>query len=171
MNVSKANLFLKSSLANTPFDITDAFIKSVERIVRTSLEYKSVIADKRLNDNENSCELLNDYDFSDNKTKLQMHHITPLYEICKACAQQLFSEGNKNISTFEVANRVMEYHYENAFLYTFLSVSVHQLVHDGQYTIPSKDIKGNAKAIKEGYYEYLSPKDKDIVDNMVKDNV
>ena len=166
MDVSKVNLFLKSSLVNTPFDITDLFIKSVERIVRTSLEYKSVIADKRANDNENSCDLLSEYDFSDKSTKLQMHHIIPLYDICRAAAEKLILDKQKNITTFDVANLVMQWHYENAFLYAFLSVSAHQLVHDGQYTVPMEHIKGNAKIIKETYYDCIASKYQEIVDSL-----
>ena len=166
MDTKNVNVFLKSSLVNTPYDINDEFIKAVERIVRTSLEYRTIIADKRGNDNENSCDLLSEYDFSDKSTKLQMHHIIPLYDICRAAAEKLILDKQKNITTFDVANLVMQWHYENAFLYAFLSVSAHQLVHDGQYTVPMEHIKGNAKIIKETYYDCIASKYQEIVDSL-----
>ena len=75
-------------------------------------------------------------------------------------------DNQKNITTFDVANLVMQWHYENAFLYAFLSVSAHQLVHDGQYTVPMEHIKGNAKIIKETYYDCIASKYQEIVDSL-----
>ena len=71
MRVDNVNLYLKTTLTKTPFDVDSEKIKSVERIIRTSLEYKKVIADKRINQDENYCELFTDYDFSDKKTTLE----------------------------------------------------------------------------------------------------
>ena len=168
MNIENVNLYLKSTLAKTVFDIDDEKIKGVEKLVRNSLEYKKVIADKRGNDNENSCELFTDYDFNDKHLTLELHHVITLYDICNAVYKQLLTENTKDfVSTLEVANKVMEYHYKNAFLYVFLSKTAHQLVHNGQYEVPLKDIKGNASLIKETYFKYLDEPSQTIVEDIL----
>lgn len=170
MDINNVNFFLKGTLLSTPFDIDEKHIQAVERIIRVSLEYRSIIADKRENENENSCEFLKQFDFSDKRTTLELHHVITLYDICKAAAEQLIDEKRgQYATTFDVANRVMEWHYKGAFLYVFLSKSVHQLVHNGQYEVPKEHIKGNPKLIKSLYYSYLDESNKTLLDELLKE--
>lgn len=169
MDVTNTNFYLKQSLVNSRFDIDDAHITAVEKIFRNSLEYTSVIADRRLNEGDNFCPLLSDYDFSKKKCTLQLHHCITLYEIVRCAYEKLIEENKKNISTFDVAELVCYWHYEGAFLFVFLSKSAHELVHSGQYTVDKKNIKGNPSLIKKEYYEFLKPIDKDLVDALIGD--
>ena len=165
MNVERTDFYLKSHLVKTAFDIDDKHIKAVESLVRNSLEYKTLIGEKRQYEHENRCALLKDFDFSDKKTNLDLHHVIFLYSICKA-AYKCLLETNKEayVSTFEAANKVMEWHNEGAFLYIFLSRSAHQLYHTGSYKFEMKDVKGNREAIHRTYYKYLTEEEKALVD-------
>ena len=75
----------------------------------------------------------------------------------------LLDEGNKFISTSQVADLVLSWHYENIIPYIFLSKTFHELYHSGQYNFSSKDVKGNYKEFIERYNKYFSDRVKESI--------
>lgn len=157
MDVNSVDFYLKQNLVNTKFDYNKDNISNIERNFRNSLEYKKYIANKRLNYDENKCDLLTDYDLSDaKKTKLELHHVVYLYYIVEMAYNYLLSTGNKNITTFEVENFICELHFKDLIPYIFLTTSAHQLVHDSKYIINYNHVKGNYRELYKEYKEYFS---------------
>lgn len=157
MDTSNFDIYLKDSLVRTVFDIDDDHIKAVERLIRTSNEYKVYIADKRLNENKNRDILLPDYDFSDTKkAKLNLHHDITLYDLCSTAYNYLVQTTNSYISTFMVADLVMQWHYEDIVPYVFLSETAHGLYHDGKYEYPLDKVCGNYTILNQLYRPYFT---------------
>lgn len=161
MNIENVNFFLKQTLVSTKHDIDTDHIKAVERIVRNSYEYKKFLEDKRANLNENSCAYLKDFDFKKGKATLELHHVIFLWDLVEIAYNVLLDEGNKNITTSEVADLVLSWHYENIIPYVFLSKTFHELYHSGQYNFTSEDIKGDFQKFIIRYNKYLSQTSKE----------
>jgi hypothetical protein len=170
MKTDKVNFYLKSTLVKTPFDVDDDHIKAVEKIVRDSAEYKAFIADKRVNEDENRDVLLTQFDFKDaKKAKLQLHHDVYLYDLVGTAYQYLVSTTKDFVSTFQVADLVMEWHYRNIVPYVFLSVSAHQLYHDGKFKYENSAVKGNYKDLYDEYKEFLPNDAKERLEELINE--
>ena len=156
--IKTTNIILDSFLISSEIEITKEFIKEVESIFRKSYEYKKLLAYYRGTEDENSCIFLSDIDFSKKGLTLEFHHIIRLYDLVAIVSKELLSKGYKSITTFDVANRLMELHYQNIIPYTFLSKTMHQVQHseeDSKYQIPLEDIKGNYKEFLKEFKDYI----------------
>ena len=143
MQYEKINFYLKQTLVSTKHDIDDEHIKAVERLVRNSYEYRKYLSDKGENMNENSCDYLTDFDFSKGKASLELHHVIFLYDLVEIGYNVLLDAGHKFITTSQVADLVLSWHYEDIIPYIFLSKTMHQLYHSGQYQFNIGHVKGN----------------------------
>lgn len=161
MNVEKVNFYLKQTLVSTKHDIDSDHIRAVEKIVRNSYEYRKYLGDKRENCNENSCAYLKDFDFSKKKASLELHHVIFLADLVEIAYNVLLDEGNKFITTTQVSDLVLSWHYENIIPYIFLSKTFHELYHSGQYNFNSSDVKGNYREFIERYNQYFSERVKE----------
>lgn len=157
MNIEKVNFYLKQTLVSTVHDIDSDHIKAVEKIIRNSYEYRKYLGDKRENCNENSCAYLKDFDFSKNKASLELHHVIFLADLVEIGYKVLLDKGEKFISTSQVADLVLSWHYENIIPYIFLSRTMHQLYHSNQYSFNFSDIKGNYTEFISRYSDFLTP--------------
>jgi len=109
-----------------------AFLKSVEKEVRTSDEYahylgylKGLGLDK--------CAFLNNID--DDMATIEFHHYPfNLYEICDIVTNYRLAKGEQ-VSTFNIAKEVIECHFKNIIGLVPLSKTVHELFHSGQIFI------------------------------------
>lgn len=164
MKTEGLNFFLRQSLVSSSFDIDDVHIKNVEAAIRKSYEYREYLANKKEINEENKCDLLKDFDYGFKKkhhkvVTLELHHYITLYNIVEYAYKYLLDKGNKNISTFEVAQLVIDWHYYNYIPYIFLSTTVHQAVHAGQYNLEPSHIKGDYKKLYELINKYVSADD------------
>lgn len=157
MNIKNLSFYLKETLVSTSYDITPEHIKAVERNIRNSFEYKKYLGEKRNCLNQNNCAYLKDFDFSNNKAKLELHHHIHLYDLVEVAYKYLIANNIKGITTFDVANIVMEWHYRDLIPYVFLSKTMHELHHSGQYQYELNDIKGTPLELYNLIKEYLTP--------------
>ena len=157
---------VKAYLVSDEMDITKSFLKKVEHTFRTSLEYKQMLFTHRDVELENSCLFLDDIDFTEKGLSLEFHHIITLYTLAEWTTRLLLKNGCRNITTFEVCNKLAELHFEDKVPYVFLAKTMHEVQHSEQkykYEIPVKDIQGNYKALIEEYKEVLTENDKKLV--------
>ena len=156
LNTDSINFFLKGTLVNTKFDVDDEHILAVERIIRNSLEYKKYIADKRANNNENYSQFIDEISFEGlKKSKLELHHVIRLYDLVKMGYFYLLENEFKNISTYNVAEFIIQLHYENIVPYVFLAETYHDLLHEGKVSIKKDSVKGNYKLLLQKYGKYF----------------
>ena len=124
------------------------FIKSVEKLVRTSVEYKTYIELLRTN-----IFALNHDSIMSNITTadvdLEFHHYPfTLYEIIE-CLMLQHIYDNENFTSFSIAKEVMDQHFKNNIGLVPLTKTTHELAHSGNLFISSKQIFGNYKKFME----------------------
>lgn len=164
MDTEKVNFYLKETLINSVLDLDEDHIKNIGQMIRNSYEYKKFISDKRINEDQNHCNYLKDFDFKDSKkAKLQLHHVIYLRTLVRIATKYLIDNKQRGVTTFEISNQVIKWHYQNIIPYIFLSTTIHQLYHDGQYTFELKDVRGNYKEFLEDYSKYFDAEVKEEV--------
>lgn len=137
------------------------FISTVERICRSSMEYKQLIEFLKVNMNMNFCSFFHNVSRSMNgtsKVRIEIHHEPfTLYDIVAIILNDRI-ENEKYISIFDIADEVMEVHYKGYVGLVPLSETVHELVHNGKIFIP-------LQFIDEGFNQFYR-KYKKTIDNM-----
>lgn len=130
------------------------FIKNVEKLVRTSKEYKMYIELLRTN-----IFALNHDSIMTNITTadvdLEFHHNPfTLYDIIEVLMLYHIA-NNEKFTSFSLAKEVMNLHYEHKVGLTPLTKTTHELAHSGNLFISAKQIFGNYRAFMDEYKEGL----------------
>lgn len=162
---------------NTPFQLSmrfkkfenesdyNKFIKSVERMVRSSMEYKlwkSYLIDVLgmttcVVTDENLAEL-----------SLEVHHHVPsLYIVVKGIVNETL-ESDEEFCSFDIATKVMETHFKNHVGYVMMISSMHEKYHNGFLDIPIELVKGNYVEFINNYSRYLDAEDLDNINNLLQ---
>ena len=178
-NVSSDENILTLYADNTPFQLSlrikkfeneseyNKFIKSVERMIRSSIEYrlwKSYLIDVLgmttcVITDENLAEL-----------SLEVHHHTPsLYLIVKAILNKTIDD-DEYFSSYDIAIKVMEIHFKNQLGYVMMISSIHEKYHNGFLDIPIESVKGNYMEFINNYSQYLDDEDLDSINNLLQIN-
>lgn len=145
-----------------------AFIKAVERMVRTSKYYSRYIAHMKIDLGMNFCQvkgnIIEDDDSGINDL-IEMHHgpIFTLFDVVSIILNYMLVK-NMKITTFSVANKVIEEHFKHRVQTVMLCETVHQLVHDNKVFLNYKQGFGDLYSFLETYYEGL---DKTQVDKIL----
>ena len=141
------NLSLRVSSFNSAKDF-DNFIKNVERMVRYSGEYKLWV--KYITDHlgHSHCALTNE---SINECSLEVHHhpIT-LYVIVKAIVNDALRR-EQEFSSFDIAVKVIETHFQNKVGYIVLLSDLHKKYHSGFLNLPIELVNGEYRYIMNHY--------------------
>jgi len=134
------------------------YIKSIESIVRSSIEYKGYIKYLKEEQDLTSCKFLSNIDGKDIKgVSIEFHHYPfNLYEITDTILKKQTDFYAHPTNTFELANEVMRIHYENMVGLVPLTKTVHELAHSGEVFINLNMVYGNVKKFIEDYNEYIS---------------
>lgn len=146
-----------------------AFIKACESLVRKHSFYKQY--KKYLIEivGMNTCQVLPNIeaDLTDGNRKVtvEMHHgpILTLFDTCQIVLNYLINTGAKDITTFKVANIVIEEHRLNNVRVMLLSKSVHQKIDDDQIMLNYNMGFGDTATFLRKYHEGL---DKTIIRNI-----
>ena len=113
-----------------------AFIKAVERMVRSSKYYSRYIAHLKVDLGMNFCQVkgnISEDEDSSITDLIEMHHgpIFTLFDVVSIILNYMLVKGMK-ITTFSVANKVLEEHFKHRVQTVMLCETVHQLVHDNK---------------------------------------
>lgn len=144
------------------------FIKRIEKIVRSSLEYKDYIAFLKDNVDMTACKFFNNVDGLDNRRiKIEIHHEPlTLYDIVNVVVEKWIVEGIP-LNDLYIADEVMRLHYENKVGLIPLSKTVHQLVHDSaDIIIPLPMVYGNYRAFLDEYSDFIESGLPEIIEKL-----
>lgn len=141
-----------SSLYNIPFE-KDAiyfsnlesrnnFIKGCERLVRANDRYKKYISYLKKEIKLDHCQVLRE--LTDEDCDIEMHHgpIFTLYDYCSIMINYYLKKGYP-ISTFRIADAILDEHRKNRIQVVMLSTTVHEEVHNKDIFISTKQAWGN----------------------------
>lgn len=144
------------------------FIKKVERLIRSSMEYKDYIRFLREYVDMDSCAFFQhvtskaDDNPGNKKIKIEIHHEPlTLYDYVAVVLEKYIAEGQE-INAMYIAEDVMELHYMNEVGLIPLSKTIHQIVHNTQkVTIPIFMCYGAYTEFLREYGDYV-----DLVPNL-----
>jgi len=144
---SQFNLPLRISTFGSAKDFEN-FVKNSERIVRYSQEYKLWVNYITEALNHSQCALTNE---SINECSLEIHHhpIT-LYTVVKSVVNDMMAK-KLEFSTFDVATKVIELHFQNKVGYVVLLSDLHKKYHSGFLNLPIELVHGDFKFILQSY--------------------
>ena len=135
------------------------FIKDVERMVITSKYYSRYIAHLKVDLGLNFCQVKGNISEDEDagvKDLIETHHgpIFTLFDVVSIILNYMLIKGMK-ITTFSVANRVIEEHFKHRVQTVMLCETVHQLVHDNKVFLNYRQGFGDLYSFLEIYYEGL----------------
>ena len=141
----------------------DKFVKRIEKIVRSSLEYKDYIQYLKENVGLDKCVFFQNVTNKGNtrgRVSIEMHHEPfTLYDITCVVINKYVKDGLP-INDLFIADEIIALHYENKVGLVPLSKTAHQLVHNSdKLVVPLNLCYGS-------YSEFLSEYDKYIDDDM-----
>mgnify|MGYP003571259467 CR=1 FL=1 len=155
--------FDKSPLDLSDPKVRDKFIKGIEKLVRTSKQYKRYIDYLKREKGLNHCAIFGNVESAKKggKTKVEMHHgpIFTLYDIASIVLEKHLMENNPKINTFDIAAEILDLHRRNLIQVVMLSQTVHNSM-DNKEMAPfiSMDMTwGNLMGFIEEYGQYFSP--------------
>lgn len=139
------------------------FVQRIEKIIRTSPEYKELI--KFLKDymEMKYCSFFNKVNKDIKGVSIEIHH-TPftLFDLVYIMINKYIENGYE-LNPFYLANDVMKMHYEGKVGLYPVSDTVHELVHDGEIYIPIKFVAANLLEFYEEYKNYMEEDQKLIL--------
>ena len=136
------------------------FVKNIERLVRSSIEYKywrNYIIDVL---QIQTCMITQEK--MDEVSINVHHHIPSLYTlICAIINKEI--DQQKEFCTFDIASHVIELHFMNKIGYVTLIDSIHEKFHNGYLLIPIEYVKGDYSYFISEYSKYLDSEDLDKI--------
>lgn len=144
-------------------------IKTVERIVRRSTEYKMFIRYLKEEIDMTVCSFFNKVTNKDsNKISIEIHHEPfTLFDITQIVVDK-FIDNEEELNPLLIAEEVMKLHYMGMVGLIPLSITVHQLVHDGNLFIPLQNVYGNYVEFVEEYQDYITNDMQSILQAKIK---
>lgn len=150
-----------------------SFVKAVERIFRSSDQYKKYAHYIKFQVGMKRCQLHNNIEEteqSDEKLSLEMHHgpIFTLFDLVSIIVDDQLKRGER-LTTFKVADIISEEHFNNNIQVVILCKTCHELVHDDQIKLHYNQAFGNIinflKKYKLGITKELFMKMKDYIED------
>lgn len=134
------------------------FIDRVEKIIRSSKEYKDYVAFLKEYVDMSRCAFFKNVSNKDtNKIKIEIHHEPfTLYSIVSAAVDRWTAEVVP-LNDLYLADEVMELHYANKVGLVPLAKTIHQVVHNSfGFIIPLTIVSGNYIEFAKEYNEYIN---------------
>lgn len=137
------------------------FVKSVEALVRKHPDYNGYIAGLRKL-GLTKCQVLSHIDTEDetfDNTKIEMHHgpIFTLFDLAAIITEWAIQQEMK-ITTFAIADILLEEHYQHNVQVVMLSKTVHEQVHQQNVWINFNQAFGNIGRFVTKYMAGLTPR-------------
>lgn len=136
------------------------FVKGVEKQVRNNDRYKKYINYLKKEVKLNRCQVLRN--ITDEDADIEMHHgpIFTLFDIC-AIVVEYFLLKKWKISTFRVADVVLDEHQKNRVQVVMVSTTAHQEIHAGNLFINYHQAWGDLNAFIKKYRDAISDEYRD----------
>ena len=146
------------------FDVENEvkFIESIERTVRKSKYYKRYIAHLKQDLGLNFCQVkLNISEEEEDEDKprnklIEMHHgpLFTLFDVSSIILNKMMIDGEK-ITTFRVADKVIQEHFNHNVQTIMLSETAHQMVHDRNIFLNLNMAFGDIYSFLDKYMEAI----------------
>ena len=134
------------------------FIEQTKRIIRSSKEYKDYIRFLKENMDMNRCAFCSNVRHTrENKIQIEIHHEPfTLDDIVRIVIERQLDEG-KPLNSLDIADEVMELHYNDEVGLVPLSATIHEVIHseNQKISIPLNLCYGNYKKFVEDYQDYI----------------
>ena len=145
------------------------FIKHVETIVRRSLEYKQYIQFLKEEIDMTQCAFFKNVSNKNGASvSIEIHHEPfTLFDITNIVVEKYIDSGYE-LNPLLIAEEVMSLHYKNMVGLIPLSITVHQLVHDGSLFVPLQNVYGNYIQFLEEYGEFVSDSIKSVLETKLR---
>lgn len=145
------------------------FIKTTERIVRSSQEYKDYIYYLRKEIDMTQCSFFNNVNNKDyRKISIEIHHEPfTLFDITQTVLNKFLLTGLP-INYFKISEEVMKLHYQGRVGLVPLSSTVHQLVGEGKLFIPLQNVYGDFISFLEEYDQFIPDDTKSVLEIKLK---
>ena len=145
------------------------FIKSTERLIRQSKEYRSYIEQLRTNFTELNHDSIQ-ANITTLDTDMEFHHYPlSLYDLVETQMIRYMVE-DKKFTTFSVAKAIMDLHYRHLVGLVPLSPTNHELAHDGKLFLSAKQVFGNYKDYVKDNTKYISADLRNKISDMEKNS-
>lgn len=145
------------------------FIKGCEKLVRNNDKYSKYIYYLKNVIGLTHCQVLSDIEPDEQgKIVVEMHHgpILTLYDYCEIVLEY-YILNNKKISTFRIANDVLDEHLKNHIQVVMLLSSVHEEVHNRDIFINYKQAWGDLNLFIKKYGKGLTPPLKEKINKYI----
>lgn len=131
-------------------------VKRIEKKCRSSMEYSDLIKFLRTNMNMDQCTFLPNVKGGKKRGVIEIHHAPfDLYTIVGIVLKKWEAQHDGVINENMVAKEVMQLHYQGLIGLIPLSVTVHELVHDGKLIVPLNCVFGRFVEFTNRYYEWI----------------
>ena len=133
------------------------YIKRIEQLIRSSMEYRDYIAYLKEYVNMKKCAFFSNVENDQgSRVRIEIHHEPfTLYDIVKTVINKYIDECIPLNDLF-IADEVLELHYRNKVGLIPLSKSLHQIVHNSnEIVIPLQLIYGNYQDFIDEYKDYI----------------
>lgn len=154
------------------FDLNDEksfkkYMQTVERVVRSSFEYRAYINYLREYMDMNQCAFYQNVNNTDTvKVRIEIHHEPlSLYDICLIVYNKRVS-FNEPLDEEYVAKEVMYLHYNLMVGLIPLAETVHQLVHAQYLFVPTTAVLGKYREFVERYKPYMLPEQLEVLEHI-----
>lgn len=142
--------FYKTKEYFANLEVYNSYVKEIEKLVRTDDRYNKYIAYLKNQVKLNKCQVL--HNLTDDDVSIEMHHgpIFNLYDYC-SIVLEYFILKNWQISTFKIANVVLDEHQRNHVQVVMLSTTIHEEVHTRNLFINYRQAHGDLNAFIKKY--------------------
>ena len=142
------------------------FVKGCEKAVRNNDRYKKYINYLKKEVKLNKCQVLKNV--TDEDAAIEMHHgpIFTLFDVC-CIVLEYFIKKKWKISTFRIADAVLNEHQKNRVQIVMVSVTVHEQIHNGDVFINRHQAYGDLKAFIKKYGEAMSDEYREQVNRYI----
>lgn len=154
------------------FDLNDdksfmKYMKTVEKVVRSSYEYKAMVQYLREYMDMNQCAFYSNVNNTDTtKIRIEIHHEPlSLYDICLIVYNKRVAY-NEPLDEEYVAKEVMYLHYNLMVGLIPLAETVHQLVHAQYLFVPTTAVLGKYKEFIDRYKPYMIPEQLETLEHI-----
>jgi hypothetical protein len=132
-------------------------IKTIETICRSSKEYKEYIAYLKKEIDMTQCSFFHKVSNKEGrKVRIEIHHEPfTLYDITHIILEKWIQTG-ETLNPILIAEEVMKVHYQGRVGLIPLSLTVHNLVHEGKVFIPLQCLYGNYIEFMKEYDQYIT---------------
>lgn len=136
-----------------------SFVKSTEQLIRTSKFYSRYIKYLKEDIGLNFCQVMSNIKTEEetDNVKIEMHHgpILTLFDYVSIVVDYMLYHGEK-ITTYKVADIILEEHFNNNIQVVMLSETAHELVHENDIFINYKQGFGDLETFLKKYREGIS---------------